>query len=161
MKPLLLAVLCLVISAAALPTPDLTIEKEVEDAIGAEDSDTDSESDPNIQKGEIYQEIGRQLRDEANAPDASGKKLSAFKRFWRAVKRAFKEACKAFVKTGKEAFIREIQVEFEEEIGKVKKAFEMYSLDEETTYQQLMLEFADTMELIGAKYIAKGRKQMA
>ncbi|KAM7302191.1 uncharacterized protein ISCGN_017708 [Ixodes scapularis] len=161
MKLLLLAVLCLVISAAATPTPDLTIEKEVEDAIRAEDSDTDSESDPNIQKGEIYQEIGRQLKDEANAPHARGKKVSVFKRFWRAVKRAFKEACKAFVKTGKESFIREIEVEFEEEIGKVKKAFEMYSLDEETTYQQLMLDFADTMELIGAKYIAKGRKQVA
>uniref|UniRef100_A0A4D5RLV2 Putative conserved secreted protein n=1 Tax=Ixodes scapularis TaxID=6945 RepID=A0A4D5RLV2_IXOSC len=148
MKLLLLAVLCLVISA------------EVKDAIGAEDSDTDSENDPNIQKGEVYQEIGRQLKDKANAPDASGKKVPVFKRFWRAVKRAFKEACKAFVKTGKESFIREMKVEFEEEIGKVKEAFEMYSLDEETTYQQLMLDFADTMELIGAKYIAKGRKQV-
>ncbi|XP_029844885.2 uncharacterized protein LOC115327956 [Ixodes scapularis] len=161
MKLLLLAVLCLVISAAAIPTLDLTIEKEVEDAIRAEDPDTDSESDPNLRKGEIYQEIGRKLKDEANAPHARGKKVSGFKRFWRAVKRAFKEACKAFVKTGKEAFIKEIEVEFEEEIGKVKKAFEMYSLDEKTTYQQLMLDFADTMELIGAKYIAKGRKQVA
>ncbi|KAM7302177.1 hypothetical protein ISCGN_017694 [Ixodes scapularis] len=149
MKLLLLAVFCLVISA------------EAEDAIGAGDSDTASESNPNIQKGEIYQEIGRQLKAEANAPYSNGRKISVFERFWRAVKKAFIEACKAFVKTGKEAFIREMKVEFEEEIGKVKKAFEMYSLDEETTYQQLMLDFADTMELIGAKYIAKGRKQVA
>uniref|UniRef100_A0A4D5S7D1 Putative conserved secreted protein n=1 Tax=Ixodes scapularis TaxID=6945 RepID=A0A4D5S7D1_IXOSC len=149
MKLLLLAVFCLVISA------------EVGDAIGAEDSDTAGESNSNIQKGEIYQEIGRQLKAEASAPYSIGRKVSVFQRFWRAVMKAFKEACHAFVKTGKEAFIREINVEFEEEIGKVKKAFEMYSLDEETTYQQLMLDFADTMELIGAKYIAKGRKQVA
>ncbi|CAN7997969.1 unnamed protein product [Ixodes pacificus] len=63
MKLLLLAVFCLVISA------------EVEDAIGAEDSDTASESNPNIQKGEIYQEIGRQLKAEANAPYSNGRKV--------------------------------------------------------------------------------------
>lgn len=51
------------------------VPAEVEDAIGAEDSDTASESNPNIQKGEIYQEIGGRLKAEASAPYSNGRKV--------------------------------------------------------------------------------------
>uniref|UniRef100_A0A4D5RR79 Putative conserved secreted protein n=1 Tax=Ixodes scapularis TaxID=6945 RepID=A0A4D5RR79_IXOSC len=137
---------------------DATTEN-VNEVVTTAASDKGVISDASIQKGEMFQEIGRQVKAIANHTETSPKKVSKIKRFFRAVKKAFKEACKAFVKTGKEAFIREVNAEFEEEIGKVKKTFGMYSLNEETTYQHMLLNFAEDMELIGSMYIAKGRKQ--
>ncbi|CAN8021805.1 unnamed protein product [Ixodes persulcatus] len=167
MKVLLLAISCLVISASHEDNAVTTEGDSVSDAttenggdvVTTEASDKKGISDASIQKGEMFQEIGRQVKAIANDTKTSPKKVSKIKRFFRAVKKAFKEACKAFVKTGKEAFIREVNAEFEEEIGKVKKTLGMYSLDEETTYQHMLLKFAEDMDLIGSMYIAKGRKQ--
>ncbi|CAN7936868.1 unnamed protein product [Ixodes hexagonus] len=136
--------------------------KELDDALATEAYDADVASDASIQKGEMLQEIGRQVKEIANAPDRSDAKpsRSKIKRFFKAVKKAFKEACKAFVKTGKKVFIAEVKAIFNKDIQKMKKVFERYSLDEEkATCRQMLLSFAEDMQLIGSIYIAKGKDQ--